>query len=334
MGSATLGFRNKIMNGRIDIAQRGASFAAIATATYTADRWQWNQSGAVVATVTQQADAPSDNEFQNSLRAAVTTADASIAAGDFAMISQTIEGYNVRDLIGKPLVLSFRVRSSKTGTHCVSLRNSGLDRSYVAEYTVSVANTWETKSIAIPAGLITAGTWDWTTGRGVAVGWALACGSTYQTTAAAWQTGNFFGTSSQVNCLDTIGNIFAITGVQLEAGSAASAFEHRDHGDELRRCQRYYQRLWDTVNSSYNMTGYSATGGAVTNPYIFPTQMRSTPVVTKVGTWSVTNASGQPVISSESKFGFVFYALPTVTGNVNWTNSTASTMYVTADAEL
>lgn len=239
-GGQSAGLRNKIINGKMDVAQRGTSFAPIANDAYSLDRFLCRYISSAVATVSQQADVPSSNEFQNSLRVAVTTADTSIATGDLFHITQCIEGYNARDFIGRTFTLSFWVRSSKTGVHCVSFRNSNTDRSYVAEYTVITANTWEQKSITVSGGLITAGSWNWTNGAGIYVGWALAAGATYQVTKDAWQTGSFLSTSSQVNCLDTIGNIFAITGVQLEIGSEATPFEHRSHGIELALCQRYY----------------------------------------------------------------------------------------------
>ena len=241
-GGQLAGMRNKIINGKMEIAQRGTSFAAIANAAYSLDRWQWEQATSAQSTVTQNSDVPSSNEFQNSLRVTVTTADTSIAAGDYAALGQRIEGFNVRDLIGRTFTLSFWVRSSKTGIHCVSFRNSGFDRSFVVEYTISAAGTWEYKTVTISGGLITAGAnWNWTTGVGVIINWALAAGSTFQTTAGAWQTGNFLATANQVNCLDTIDNIFAITGVQLEVGEVATPFEHRSYGTELALCQRYFE---------------------------------------------------------------------------------------------
>jgi len=241
-GGQLAGMRNKIINGKMEIAQRGASFAAIANGDYSLDRWVFEKSTTAVITASQQADIPSGNEFQSSLRLAVTTADTSISSTDYCLISQRVEGYNVRDLIGRTFTLSFCVRSSKTGVHCVAMRNSGTDRSYVAEYTVNAANTWETKTITVPGGLITAGTWNWTNGAGLFVSFVLAAGTTFQTTAGSWQTGNFIATANQVNCLDTVGNIFAITGVQLEVGSVATPFEHRPIGAELALCQRYYER--------------------------------------------------------------------------------------------
>lgn len=277
-GGQLAGMRNKIINGKMEIAQRGTSFAAIASGAYSLDRWVPFNTSAAVYTVSQQSDAPSDNEFQNSLRVAITTADASIAAGDQVVLRQWIEGYNARDLIGRTFTVSFWVRSSKTGVHCVAPKNTGGDRSYVFEYTVSAANTWEKKTLTLNSGLITAGTWNWTNGQGLALDFTLAVGSTFQTTANAWQTGNFFATSNQVNCLDTVGNIFAITGVQLEVGSVATSFEHRPYGVELALCQRYYYRMRNSdANVAYIglLGGVSATraiGGAVTAPQ----PMRST----------------------------------------------------------
>lgn len=287
-GGQLAGLRNKIINGKMEIAQRGASFAAIANGAYSLDRWLWGFVSSGAVTITQQADAPSDNEFQYSLRAAVTTADTSIAATDVARVVQRIEGFNVRDLIGRTFTLSFRVRSSKTGVHCVAFSNSAGDRSYVAEYTINAANTWETKSITVTGGLITAGTWNYLNGTGLEVNWVLAAGSTYQTTAGAWQTGNFFDTANQVNCLDTVGNIFAVTGVQLEVGAVATPFEHRPFGSELNLCQRYFERLPARMYGSY----CTATGAPTYVTWQFKVQKRATPTISVAGAnYSGTSAT-------------------------------------------
>lgn len=277
--SSPFALRNKIINGDMNISQRGTSFAAIANATYCLDRWLFIGSNGAVLTASQQADVPSDNEFQNSLRLAVTTADTSIAAGEFAAIVQKIEGYNIRDLIGRTFTISFKVRSSKTGVHCVSLRNTGYDKAFVAEYTVNVANTWETKSVVVSGGLTTAGTWNWTTGMGLDVSWCLAAGSGLQTTANAWQSGNFLATANQVNCLDTIGNIFAITGVQLEAGAVATPFEHRPSGLELSLCLRYFikQSIYYQANCKYASGAFTNGGSFIVS---FPVAMRVAPTTT------------------------------------------------------
>ncbi|MGL4680091.1 MAG: hypothetical protein ACRCWC_12030, partial [Plesiomonas shigelloides] len=216
-GGQLAGLRNKIINGAMEVAQRGVLFSVVSGATatgYTLDRYTRVASTPAVLDVAQGLDGPaSDPTLPFSLRCTVTTADATVAATDLWTVLQKIEGYSARDLIGKTFTLSFWVRSAKTGVHCVSFQNSfasSTDRSYVVEYNVSFANTWEYKEITVIGGLITAGTWDWTNGAGVNVGWALCCGANWQGTPGSWQSAVLYGTASQVNVLDTIGNVFAI----------------------------------------------------------------------------------------------------------------------------
>jgi len=241
---ALTGFRNRIINGDMKISQRGTSFPA--ANGYTLDRFVYGFGGTTaVATVTQSTDVPTGSGLSNSLRATVTTADTTIVGSDYALIRHSIEGYNVADLVGVPITLSFWVRSSKTGIHCVKVRNSSTDRAYVAEYTINTNNTWEKKYITISSGIPNDGIWDFVNGAGLLVNWALAVGSTNHTsTPDVWiNTTNPLSTSNQVNCLDTVGNIFAITGVQLEKGSTPTEFEFRPYSVELALCQRYYEIL-------------------------------------------------------------------------------------------
>lgn len=338
-----LGTRNKIINGKMDIAQRGTNFAGLVGGpAYTLDRFAYYSVGGLV-TISQQADAPSSNEFQNSLRVAVTTADTSIATTDVTVIEQKIEGYNVRDLIGRTFTLSFWVRSSKTGIHCVAFRNSGLNRSYIAEYSVSAANTWEYKIITVSGGLITAGTWNWTNGIGLYIDWSLAAGSSFQSTAGAWQTGSFLATANQVNCLDTIGNIFALTGVQLEAGPVATPFEHRPYGAELALCQRYYEKSYAIETPPGTATTTAAHNGFTLGQFWlydqgtvqFQARKRAVPTVVTYapGTGgsglvrvNSLNVASTPV-ADQAKFQFTFSGTGSTSGwNVDW--------HWTADAEL
>lgn len=317
-GGQLAGMRNKIVNGRMDVAQRGASFAAVANGAYTLDRWAAFYVTSAAATVSQQADAPSDNEFQNSLRVLVTTADTSIAAGDYFAVVQFIEGVNVRDLVGRSFTLSFRVRSAKTGVHCLSLANSLNDRSYVAEYTVNAANTWETKAITVPGGLITAGTWNWSTGIGLAVRWALASGATFQSTAGSWLTGNFLSTSAQVNVLDTLNNIFAVTGIQLEPGSAQTPFEHRPFGVELALCQRYYQQ--------FNFRGYQygALGDGWRATHVLAVAMRAAPTFSQSGTWTAVNVASLSATPNTDSLSLLVN--PTVAGMCGYGSAAVATL--------
>jgi hypothetical protein len=282
-GGALAGFRNRIINGDMRIAQRGTSFAAIADGAYTLDRWIWGHVGAMVCTVSQSSDVPNDT-FQNSYKVDVTTVDTSIAAGDYAQFTQRIEGYNVRDLIGTTFTLSFWVKSPKTGVHCVAFRNAPVpNRSYIKEYTVVSANTWEYKTITVTGGLITAGTWDWTNGIGLSITFSLANGTTFQATADTWQTGNFHATANQVNVMDNTSNDFFLTGVQLEPGSVDTPFERRPIGTELALCQRYFAQV--THGLQLPVAGFGLTFRS------FPVTMRATPTVTNVSAGSSTDAS-------------------------------------------
>jgi len=317
-GGQIAGERNKAVNGDMRIAQLGATFAAVANGAYTIDMWESSYVTTAVATVTQNSDAPSGGEFQFSHRTTVTTADTSIATGDFFLTSYKGEGYDFRDLVGRDFTVSFWVRSSLTGVHCVSLRNSGNDRSYVAEYTVLAANTWEFKTVTVPGGLITAGTWDWTTGVGVNVAFALAAGATFQTTADAWQTGNYFATSAQVNCLGTIGNIFAITGFQIECGTEATEFEHRGFASELARVHRYRRAiLHTTARPGLRVRTYASAGSQIFSlSGVFGAPMRAVPDATIVGTWAATNC-GQPTVGAVSENGYDLAVTSTAGGLID-----------------
>jgi hypothetical protein len=239
------------------------------------DRWVWETVNGAAVSI-QQVTSVLNSSFVNALQLSVTTADTSIGTTEYAMIGQKIEGYNVLHLTSKTFTLSFWVASPKTGTHCVAFRNSGANRSYIATYTVNVANTLEYKTITVTNGLIVDGTWNWADGVGLNVSFVLACGSALHTTAGAWQTGNFLATSAQVNCLDNTANVFYLTCVQLEEGPVATPIERRSYGAELALCQRYYWR--GQPASAYNYPAYAASSvGSWFTP--FPVTMRATPTL-------------------------------------------------------
>jgi hypothetical protein len=270
-----LSYRNKIRNPKHEVAQRGTSITGVTNnLTYTLDGWAWWNSGAStsVVTVSQQADVISGADYQYSLRVTVTTADTSITASKFVGIYQPIEGYLVRDLIGNPIALRFDVRSAKTGTHCVSIQTS--TQAYVMTYNVAVANTWQTVTLTLPVGLTNTLT-STTTGLGINVKWALLAGANFLTTAGTWQNGAFTAVSGQVNVLDTIGNIFAIGGVQLERARDSSnvvstMLEHRTPTDEISLNQRYYET--GGVKAGTNATTTNAT-------IVFKVPKRGTPTM-------------------------------------------------------
>jgi len=245
-GNASI-MKNRIINGAMVIDQRNAGSSVTVDTTnfgYTADRWGAIESTDGVMTAQQVTTAPTG--FNNSLKLTTTTADSSLGATQFAYVGQRIEGYNVADLgwgtaNAKTVTVSFWVRSSLTGTFGGSIYNDGANRSYPFSYTISVADTWEQKSVTIAGD--TSGTWLTTNGVGLILVFGLGVGSTYSGTAGAWVGALTFSSTSAVSVVGTLNATFYITGVQLEVGSSATGFEYRQYGTELNLCQRYYEVL-------------------------------------------------------------------------------------------
>jgi hypothetical protein len=308
-GGPLAGSRNRIINGDMRIDQRngGASVTVDSSAlTYAVDRWAgFGMATAGVFTLNRSTTAPSN--FTNSLAAVCTTADGTIAASDRYCIDHRTEGFNVADFgfgsaAARTITLSFWVQSSLTGTYCVALINSAVDRSYVAEYTINTADTWEYKTITVAGN--TSGTWLSDNGIGIAVRFTLAAGTTFQTTANAWAAGNFNATANQVNWMSSSSSrTFRITGVQLEPGSVATLFERRSYGQELALCQRYH---WRNANAYFPNT--------VSMMHYFKVEMRTTPTVT----W----AGAGPTITAINS------------GSFNATSSSNATDLAIASAEL
>ena len=240
---STPGFRNRIINGdmRIDQRNAGASVTPTVDPTYTLDRFQFSLSDASKFSTQQSSTAPVG--FINST-IITSLSSYAVPAGGYFMFNQAIEGLNVGDLgwggaSAQTVTLSFWVRSSLTGTFGGAFQNNSLNRSYPFSYTISVANTWEQKSVTVAGD--TSGTWLTTNGVGIIVRFGLGVGSTYSSTAGAWAAGNYFAPTGATSVVGTNGATFYITGVQLEAGSTATEFERRPIGTELALCQRYYE---------------------------------------------------------------------------------------------
>jgi hypothetical protein len=276
------GFRNRIINGDMRIDQRNAGAAVTVNSTgvaYPVDRNGFSGIGSAgVFTAQQDSSAPSS--FVNSVKVTVTTAAASYASTDNYLYEQRIEGTNVSDLAwgsasAKTVTLSFWVRSSQTGTFSGALSNSARDRSYPFNYSISVADTWEQKSVTIDGD--TSGTWLTTTGVGIRVLLNLGAGTDRLGTAGAWNGNRNVGATGSVQLMDTLNATWYITGVQLEVGSVATPFERRPYGTELSLCQRYYYKVQATGASSFFGVGYNSSTTVANALTSFPVQMRVAP---------------------------------------------------------
>jgi hypothetical protein len=277
--------RNKIINGAMVIDQRNAGAAVTPTFdAYTVDRWRVliNQPSKFSA----QQDAsviPAGNAA--SLKITSLSAYSPVAADYFA-VTQNVEGLNANDLdwgkaTAKSVTLSFRVYSSLTGTFSGAIQNSAFDYGYVFTYSIASANTWTDVSVTISGP--TAGTWLTNNGVGLRVIFSLGMGSDRTTgTTGSWQAANVWAATGSVNVVGTNGATWQITGVQLEAGTVATPFEHRSFGQELALCQRYFYSVGGLTFSVFSLgMAFSTTLVGIYVP--LPVTMRSTPAVSVNG---------------------------------------------------
>ena len=249
------GRRNIVLNGGMQISQRGSSFS-VSDNIYTLDRFVTEFSGLGAFTLTQSTDAP--NGFGNSLKLDCTTADASPASGDIFQLFHKIEGQNLQQLKkgtsdAEKVTLSFFVKSNKTGNMQVNLRDAN-SRIIGATYAISSANTWERKTITFDGD--TSGSIANDNTAELTIEFPVGSGSNYTSGAVptAWEASSDAdrNAGSNINIADNTANEWYLTGVQLEVGEQATPFEHRSFGEELALCQRYYYRL--EANTSGNLT--------------------------------------------------------------------------------
>lgn len=273
--------RNLIHNGSFEINEiRGTALATPTGANPTlANRWRGdNIAGSLMGMQTFETGGPT-TQLNQFMRISSTVADASIVAGDFYSFYQVIEGKNMRPLAWgtaspRQATLSFWVRSSVTGTYAVSFQDSLKSRSYVASFSIAVANTWEIKTIILTGA--TTGTWNYLNGRGLQIRWCLAAGTTFQGGLGTWNSADHRGFSGISNFFAATGRTFDITGVQFEEGAVATTFETQPIARLVQECMRYYY----IVPGIFFNGNSNGAGGTESTLILYPTQMRAAPVAT------------------------------------------------------
>ena len=290
------GRRNLIINGAMQVAQRGNSKTATAAGTYLLDRFQAYSGNPSTYgyTVSQETDSP--NGFANSLKYNFDDADTSPSTEH--SIYHKMEGQNLQQLqkgtsSAKSVTLSFWCKASLAGTYIAELMdNDNSNRHINKSYSISAVNTWEYKAITFEGD--TAGALANDAGNSLGITYWLAANSsntsgTLQTAWGSLSQGN--RAVGQTNLGATANNSFFLTGVQLELGKVATPFEHRSYGEELAACQRYFTRLpyVDNAASGYGPlahgSGYNSS--TIYATLVFPTMMRAAPTVTPTGSFRV-----------------------------------------------
>ena len=294
-GTQIGGRRNIVINGAMNIAQRNTTST---TSGYTTlDRWNNSYSADASMTFTQHTLTSSDSgPYEEGFRYSNHAANGDTAAGGTQSLNwqQPIEAQNV-SLSGwnytSPssfITLSFWAKSSVGQTFNMSvMATDGTIKNFPFDVTLA-ANTWTKVIKTIPgnSGLQI----DNDAGEGFRININVFTGTTYTSDSVTndtwqnWASGSRFR-DSDATWFTTNGATFEYTGVQLEVGSQATAFEHRSFGEELRLCQRYYQ-----VGSSIG-AGYGSANGFARAGSVYATQMRATPTL-------ATTNSGCLIISN------------------------------------
>ena len=277
--------RNVVINGAMQVAQRGTSTASItADGYYTADRWLGAASGLGTWTQSVEGDAPTGSGFRKSLKMLCTTANASPTGTNNLAVVTYIEGQNLQQFAkgtasAKQFALSFWVKSNVTGTYVAELFDVDNTRQTALQYTILSSATWEKKTLIFSADAT--GAFDNDNAKSLQVTFWMGAGSgltsgTLQTTWASNTTAN--RAVGQVNLAAATSNYWQITGVQLEAGAVATPFEFEDYGTTLQKCKRYYHREGDSAYHYYcQLTDW--TSGNFYGSFRMPVEMRTAPTL-------------------------------------------------------
>ena len=274
--------RNKVINGEFLVNQRGNSTNGSNSGYFGPDRFKWRDiNSSSVFTINQSTDTP--DGFAFSYHADCTTADASFSGNEFISIQHKLEGQNLQDFAkgtssAEQYTLSFHVKSDVTGTYVVAFQDTDNNRMCCATYTVSSADTWEKKTITIPAD--TTGAFNNDANESLMISWCLGAGTDYtsgtlQTVWGADVSANTFA-GQTANVGSSTDNDFRLTGVQLEVGSVATDFEHKSFAQDLALCQRYFFKFDIFAGNTKNfVAAYGNTYGQI--DVYFPVTMRTSP---------------------------------------------------------
>ncbi len=293
--------QNLLINGNMDLWQRGTSFIGVAHNDVTAGRWVFGHSAGTAGFKVERAtDVPNAGSLY-SLKTTVTTASASPSATHESHLRYAMEArFNGPMYAGKVITLSFWVKSNLTGQYSVAFikpnQARDFEETYLATYTINAADTWERKKITVDLG--TASNSEWYIGNeyNLKLRFSYYAGTNF-TGSVGWQSGNYIAASGSVNLAATLNNYHMLSQVQFETGPIASPFAPKTINEELLDLNRYELIIGNP--SDTDCVGFAAYASATGQSYFvtipYPTTMRDVPSVT-VGTFQVSGC-GQPTVN-------------------------------------
>ncbi len=296
LSNSQIGRKNIIINGAMQIAQRGTSSTGLGDANgfFTLDRFNMAHGATSAGRYTMSQSSVTDLEgFSNALKIDCTTADTSIAAGEALLVAQNIEGFNLQQLKAtststRAFTLSFYAKSNASRAIVSEINiTNGTNRQISKLHTIGTS--WARYTMTIPAASSTQ--IDNDNSNEMQVNFWIHAGSTY---TGGTLNDDALDSITNANRAVGIGSIFAstdntleITGIQLELGSQATPFEHRSFGDELNLCHRYYQQHDYATHGRYIANGGTSSTGQSKYVYMYyGGRMRATP---SISTPSVSN---------------------------------------------
>jgi len=282
------GRRNIVINGGMKVSQRATQVTGLGAADgyHTLDRWNMEIGAASAGrfTMDQIADGPSG--FANALKLTTTTADTSIAAGEFLKLEQRFEGQDLQQFKkgtsdAEKVTVSFYVKGDAAATYTCELED--VDNTRSINQAFAVTTSWTRVILTFAAD--TSDPLGDDANNSLQLNFWLHGGTTYSGgtfVSNAWKdiVENTRMAESHTSIFDTTNRTFFITGVQMEVGSVATPFEHRSYGEELALCQRYYYHHvagGDTEKLVGSGIAYASNQGNVATH--FPTTMRTIPAL-------------------------------------------------------
>ena len=351
------GRRRININGDMRVAQRGTSISLAAASAFLVDRWRLNNN--VGGTVTYSRHASDHPEFPHSIKVLTTTADTSISAGNYCLLSHELEGQDIQHLnwgtaSAKPLTVSFWVKSSEPTMYTLEIQTAG-SIEMAREVHINSANTWEYKTVNFPPNIVSTAI-PTNNALGLGLIFWLTGGSTFSGGASLNQSwanaSNSLRAVGTGNVQSAVNKYFEITGLQMEVGNIATPFEHRSYGEELALCQRYFQR-YEYASGSMEVALQSGSTTGIFNLKYSP--KRADPSVTLptnavanganimsllTSSGSYRSSAGSAVADRISKdnarITFSGYPASGATGDATWAYfaSTSVDPYIDIEAEL
>jgi len=333
-----VGRRNLIINGAMQVAQRGTSGTITGTDNYLIDRFSMSRFGGYPNNTTQSQTTDAPEGFYNSFKMLRTSAH-TLTGTNATAFFQRLEGLNTSYLnwgtsTAKPVVVSFWVKSNQTGKFPLILSDSGNAVDIGKLYEINSANTWEYKTIAIEAPTI--GTFDADNTTGIVIYWGFGSTSSARTTqGTTWGASNASGSSKSMvtgastALATTNGATWQITGVQLELGKVATPFEYRSYGEELALCQRYYFKSTGAIALSGQTYAVSPSVDGLRVPFNFPVTMRANPTTAVSGGSDGGSAATLQIIYDSPDHAILNLKSNSANHHVWWQGGS-----ITADAEL